>query len=133
MGFKEKVAKRYADSYYKKYGDRITQIQGRILSVKITTKSILGIFNILKADVVVKLDRNKSIARCNYSVRKWFKKPSLMTLNQGHSVIIQGVKGKKGTKDSDVISIMNIRNMTTKADLVQTDQPVKKVQQRQRK
>lgn len=130
MGVKDKIAKKYADSYYKKYGDRITQLQGRILSVKITTKSILGIFNTLKADVVVKLDGNKAVARCNYSVRKWFKKPTFMTLNQGHSVIVQGLKGKKGTKDSDVISIMNIRNMTTKADLVKVDQPIKKVRQR---
>lgn len=131
MGFKETIAKRYADSYYKKYGDRITQVQGRILSVKVTTKTILWVFNILTADVVVKLDRNKPVSRCQYKIRKWFKKPSFMNLSQGHSVIVQGIKGKKGKEDSDVISIANIRNLTTKQDLVKVDQPVKKVQQRQ--
>lgn len=133
MGFKDTLAKKYADSYYTKYGDRITQVQGHILSVKVTTKTILWIFNILTADIVVKLDRNKSVARCQYKVKKWFKKPSFMNLSQGHSVIIQGLKGKKGKENSDLISVVNIRNMTTKGDLVKVDQPVKKVQQRQRK
>ncbi|MEF9951818.1 MAG: hypothetical protein RR840_00275 [Clostridium sp.] len=133
MGFKETIAKKYADTYYKRYGDRITQVQGHILSVKITTKSFLGIFNILTADIVVKLDRNKAIARCQYKVKKWFKKPSFMNLSQGHSVIVQGVKGKRGKENSDLISVVNIRNLTTKGDLVAVDQKIKKVQQRQTK
>lgn len=133
MGFKETLSKKYADSYYQKYGDRITQVQGHVLSVKVTKKTILWIFNILTADVVVKLDRNKAVARCQYKVKKWFKKPNFMNLAQGHSVIIQGLKGKKGKENSDLVSIINIRNLTTKSDLVKVDQPVKKVQQRQRK
>lgn len=131
MGFKETIAKKYADSYYKKYGDRITQVQGRILSVKVTTKTILWVFNILTADVVVKLDRTKAVSRCQYKIKKWFKKPTFMNLAQGHSVVVQGIKGKKGKEDRDVISIANIRNLTTKQDLVEVDQPIKKVQQRQ--
>ncbi len=132
MGFKETLSKKYANAYYQKYGDRITQVQGHVLSVKITTKSFLGLRNTLIADIVVKLDRNKSVARCQYKIRKWFKKPSFMNLLQGHSVIIQGIKGKKGKDNSDVVSVVNIRNLTTKGDLIPVDQPIKKVQQRQR-
>ncbi|MEG0370661.1 MAG: hypothetical protein RR515_01365 [Clostridium sp.] len=132
MGFKETISKKYADSYYKKYGDRITQVQGHILSVKISTKTILWVFNILTADVVVKLDRTKAVARCQYKIKKWFKKPNFMALSQGHSVIIQGIKGVRGKENSDLVSIVNIRNLTTKGDLIKVDQKIKKIQQRQR-
>ncbi|KMT21391.1 hypothetical protein [Clostridium cylindrosporum] len=131
MGFKETISKKYADAYYKKYGDRITQVQGHVLSVKITTKTILWMFNIFTADIVIKLDRTKSVVRCQYKVKKWFKMPGFMNLSQGHSVIVQGIKGKKGKENSDVISVVNIRNLTNKSDLIKVDQKIKKVQQRQ--
>jgi hypothetical protein len=123
MGFKDMLAKRYADAYLKKYGDRITQVQGRILSIKITTKTILWIYHTLTADVLVKPEKSKFITRCQYVKKQWFKKPKFMQLVQGHSVVVQGVKGKKGKDNSELISILNIMNMTTKQDLVPTGQP----------
>jgi len=38
MGFKDKLQKYYADNYMKKYGDRITQAYGTVLSVKVEEK-----------------------------------------------------------------------------------------------
>lgn len=123
MGFKDMLAKRYADAYLKKYGDRITQVQGRILSIKITTKTTLWVYHVFTADVLVKPEKSKFITRCQFKKKQWFKKPKFMQLSQGHSVVIQGVKGKKGKENSEIISILNIMNMTTKQDLIPTDQP----------
>lgn len=130
MGFKDTMSKKYADAYLRKYGDRITQVQGHILSVKIFEKTILWIFNKLQVDLVVKPERSKAIVRCQYKKNRWFKKPSFLQLNQGNLVVIQGLKGKKGKENSDIISIMNVRNLTTKKDLVAVDQKVQKVKQR---
>ncbi len=131
MSFKEKLAKAYTNAYVDKYGDRLTQVQGHVLSVKITTKTILWIYNIIKVDVLVKPERSKAIARCQYKQKRWFKKPSFIQLNQGHLVVIQGLKGKKGKENSDVLKILNVRNLTTKKDLVPVDQKVQRVRQRQ--
>ena len=123
MGFKDMMAKKYADAYLKKYGDRITQVQGRILSVKIATKSILWIYHVLTVDIIVKPDSSKFITKCQFIKKQWFKKTKFMTLNQGNAVVIQGVKGKKGKENSEVISILNLMNLTTKEDLIPTGQP----------
>lgn len=122
MGFKDTLAKKYADSYLKKYGDRITQVQGRVLSVKINTKRKFFIRNIITVDVLVKPDNSKTITRCQYIKKRWFKKPTFMQLSQGHSIVIQGIKGKKGKEDREIVSIINVMNLTTKQDLVKTDQ-----------
>jgi hypothetical protein len=131
MGFKDKMAKSYADAYLRKYGDRLTQVQGHILSVKVLEKTILWIFHKIQVDLVVKPERSKAIARCQYKKNQWFKKPKFMQLNQGHLVVVQGLKGKKGKENSDILSVLNIRNLTTKKDLVQVDQKMQKVQQKQ--
>lgn len=131
MGFKDTLAKKYADAYLTKYGDRLAQVQGHVLSVKILEKTVLGIFHKLQVDLVVKPERSKAVSRCQYKKNQWFKKPQFMQLNQGHLVIVQGLKGKKGKENRDVLSIINVRNLTTKKDLVQTDQKVQKVQQKQ--
>jgi hypothetical protein len=131
MGFKETLAKRYADAYLKKYGDRLTQVQGHILSVKITTKTILWIYNILTVDILVKPERSKAVVRCQYKRKQWFKKPEFMQLNQGHVVLIQGLRGKKGKENSEIIQVLNIRNMTTKKDLIPVEGNIKKIQQKQ--
>lgn len=131
MGFKDTLAKKYADAYLTKYGDRLAQVQGHVLSVKILEKTVLGIFHKLQVDLVVKPERSKAVSRCQYKKNQWFKKPQFIQLNQGHLVIVQGLKGKKGKENRDVLSIINIRNLTTKKDLVQTDQKVQKVQQKQ--
>lgn len=134
MGFKETLAKKYADAYLKKYGDRLTQIQGHILSCKITTKTILWIYHIIKVDILVKPDRSKLIMKCFYKNKRWFKKPSFIQLNQGNTVIVQGLKpkkSKKGKENNDAVQILNVRNLTTKIDLIPIKQKVQRVQQRQ--
>ena len=131
MGFKENFSKKYAQMFIKKYGDRITQVQGRVLSVKVAQKTILWIFNKIKVDILVRPEGSKLIARSQFKKNRWFKKPEFMALKQGDLVVIQGIKGKKGKENSDIISVMNVMNLTTKKDLVPVDQKVKKVQQRQ--
>lgn len=124
MSFKEKLQQSYTDSFLKKNGDRLTQVQGNVISVKIETKTILWIFHKLIATVLIKPDRSKTIVKCVYKRNRWFKKPEFMTLNQGNLVIVQGLKGIKGKKSkqsSEIIEIMNVRNLTTKKDLVATD------------
>lgn len=131
MGFKDTLAKKYADAYLSKYGDRLTQVQGHVLSVKILEKTVLGVLHKLQVDLVVKPDRSKAVARCQYKKNLWFKKPQFLPLSQGHMVIVQGLKGKKGKENSDVLSVLNIRNLTNKKDLVPVDQKIQKVQQKQ--
>ena len=123
MGFKEKLAGHYTKAYFKKYGDRLSQVQGSVISVKVEEKTILWIFHKLIATIIVRPDRSKTVMKCQLKKKKWFKKPYMITVSQGHQVLIQGLKGKKGKENREVIEIMNIRNFTTKKDLVQTDQP----------
>lgn len=124
MGFKDKITQYYVNSYIKKYGDRITQVQGRVLNIKIEEKSILWIFNTLKVVMIIKPEQGKTVVNCTYKKNKWFKKPEFITINQGHSVLIQGIKGKKGEKSKqgadlrEVIEIVNVRNFSTKKDLM---------------
>ena len=54
MSFKEKLTQYYTQSYLKKYGDRLTQIQGNVVSVKIEEKTILWIFHKLTATLLVR-------------------------------------------------------------------------------
>jgi len=130
MGFKDKLTDSYTKSYLKRYGDRLTQAQGRVLSVKVEEKSYFKIFYKLIVTILVKADGSKSIAKCVYNKKRWFKKIHFISVLQGQSVIIQGMKGKKGKDHREQIQIINIRNMTTKKDLVQAkgDTPVQKVQ-----
>lgn len=130
MSFKEKLTERWKQSYFRKYGDRLIQVQGNIISVKTEEKAILWIFHKLKVTVLVKPDRMKSIVKCVYMKNKWFKKPTFMTLTTGNLVVVQGLKGKKGKSDRETIQIMNVRNLTTKKDLVHVEGKVQKVQQK---
>lgn len=135
MSLKEKMQKYYTDSFLKKNGDRITQLQGNIISVKVELKAVLWIFHKLTATVLVRPDRSRNIVRCIYKRNRWFKKPEFMTLNQGNLVIVQGLKSTAGKKDDkkEYIQIMNIRNLSTKKDLIKMDgeqgqvKPVRKV------
>lgn len=132
MSFRETLAKKYTDAYLKKYGDRLTQVQGHVLSVKVTTKTILWIYHIIKVDILIRPERSKTVIRSQYKKKQWFKKPEFMQLNQGNLVIIQGLKGKKGKENSELISVINIMNLTTKKDLIPVDkQKLKRIQQRQ--
>lgn len=125
MGFKDKLVQHYTDAYFKKYGDRLTQIQGSVVSVKVEEKKILWIFHKLTATLIVRPQGTKNVTKCVYQKNKWFKKPEFIVVTQGHSVIIQGLKAKKGKENRDSIEVMNIRNLTTKRDLVPVDAPMK--------
>lgn len=133
MGFREKISQSYSNAFLSKYGDRLTQVQGRALSVKTEEKSFLGILNTIIVTIVVKQDNLRTIATCVYKKRRWFKKPAFIPVSQGHSLIIQGLKPdykkkKKKKNFKDFISIMNVMNLTNKKDLVPVDGAQKKVQ-----
>jgi len=133
MSFKEKLAKRYTESYISKYGDRLTQVQGNVLSYKIEKeKCILWIFYKLQVSLIVKPERSKSVVKCVYKKNSWFKRPSFMTIHPGNLVIIQGMKGKKGKDDRETIQILNVKNLTTKKDLVAVDGQPQKIQRVQK-
>lgn len=118
MGLKDKFQNQYAQSYLKKYGDRLTQVQGKILSVKTESKTILWIFHRLTVSILVKPQNSRNIVKCEYKKKRFFKKIDFIAINQGHNVIIQGLKGKKGKENKGLIEIMNIMNLTTKKDLI---------------
>ncbi|SHE56432.1 hypothetical protein [Clostridium fallax] len=130
MGFKEKMSKYYTESYIKKYGDRMAQFQGTVVSVKVEEKTILWIFHKIAATLIIRPERSKAIIKCVYNKNKWFKKPSFIQINQGNNVLIQGLKGKKGKDNREIIQIMNVLNFTTKKDLVPVDHSqIKKAKQ----
>ena len=128
MGFKDKLQKYYADNYMKKYGDRITQAYGTVLSVKVEQKRYLWIFNVLNATIILKPDGSKNVVRSVYKVRRWFKKPDFIAVNQGNIILLQALKGKKGADNSEILEIKNIRNVTTRKDLFKIDAPMPKRQ-----
>ena len=130
MGFKDKMSKYFTDAYMEKYGDRMTSTAGTVLSVKIEEKNILGIIRKLTVHILVKPDMGKGVVKTQYKVRKWFKKPTFIDVKQGHKVIIMGIEGEKGKADSEVITISNIANLTTKKDLQPFDHSqIKKARQ----
>ena len=134
MGFKDKMTKYYSDAYMEKYGDRMTSVAGTILSVKTEVKSILGIFNKLHVFLVVNPEVGKQVVKCEYKQNKWFKKPQFIDVNQGHKVIIMGLKGIKGKANSENILVSNIANLTTKKDLHPFDHSqIKKARQQSTK
>lgn len=134
MGFKDKMTKYYSDAYMEKYGDRMTSVAGTILSVKTEVKSILGIFNKLHVFLVVKPEVGKQVVKCEYRQNKWFKKPQFIDVNQGHKVIIMGLKGVKGKANSENVIVSNIANLTTKKDLHPFDHSqIKKARQQSTK
>ena len=134
MGFKDKMTKYYSDAYMEKYGDRMTSVAGTILSVKTEVKSILGIFNKLHVFLVVKPEVGKQVVKCEYKKNRWFKKPQFIDVNQGHKVIIMGLKGIKGKANSENILVSNIANLKTKKDLHPFDHSqIKKARQQSTK
>ena len=130
MGFKDKLSKYYTDSYLEKYGDRLTQFQGSVLSVKLEEKTILWIFHKLTVTLMVRPDRSRVISKCIYNKNKWFKKATFVPVKQGNNVVIQGLKTVKDGKE--FIEISNVLNLTTKQDLVPVDHSqLKKTRQQQ--
>lgn len=137
MSFKEKIQQHYLNSYLKKYGDRLTQVQGKVVSIKSEEKSILWLFHKLSVTILIKPDRSRNIVKCFYNKKKWFKKPQFISISQGNLLFIQGLKGKRGKKNKqgidlrESIQIMNVRNLTTKKDLIPVEgNQVQKIKQK---
>lgn len=128
MGFKDKLQKYYADSYMKKYGDRITQAYGTVLSIKVEEKRYLWLFHILTATIILKPEGSRNVVRSQYKARRWFKKPIFISISQGNIILLQGLKGKKGKEASDIMEVKNIRNVSTRKDLFKIDAPMPKRQ-----
>lgn len=132
MSFKERIANFYTKSYLKKYGDRLTQMQGNVVSVKLEEKTILWIYHKLSVTLIIRPEKSKSIIKCVYKKNRWFKKPSFISMNQGNLVIVQGLKGKRGKENREKVQIINVMNLTTKKDLVPVEGKPKRVQKIQR-
>lgn len=130
MGFKEKMTGYLQDAYLEKYKDRMTSTAGTVLSVKVEEKSILGIIRTITAHLIIKPEMGKGVVKTQYKARKWFKKPTFIDVKQGHKVIVMGTTGVKGKANSEIITISNIANLTTKKDLHPFDHSqLKKVRQ----
>ncbi len=127
MSFKEKIQNYTMNSYMKKYGERITQVQGNVISVKIEEKTILWLFHKLSVILLLRPERSKSVIKCYYKKSRFFKKIDFISISQGNLVIVQGLKGKKGKENREQIQIINVRNLSTKKDLVKTDGKVQKI------
>ena len=141
MGIRDRLTESYTKNYLKKYGDRLTQAQGKVLSVKIEEKSVLWIFHKIMVTIIVKPERSRNVVKCYYRKNKWFKKPKFIGISQGNSLIIQGLKPEKNKSNKkialtgDSVEIMNVINMTTKQQLVQTegtDDNIKKLKDAQK-
>lgn len=120
MGFKDTLTNYYTKSYLKKYGDRLTQAQGNVLSVKVNIKKYFWFFYVLTAVIVIKPERSRNVIKCTYKKRRLFKKPSFMNINQGHLVIVQALKDKKVREN---LKILNVRNLSNRQDLIPVDIP----------
>ncbi|NLK94040.1 MAG: hypothetical protein GX275_02450 [Clostridiales bacterium] len=120
MGFRDKLDKYFRDSYFEKYGDRITSASGTVVSIKFKEKNYIIIKSLI-VEMVIKSDVSKGIVKARYKKRRWFKKVEFISVKAGHKVMLMGLKGVKGKKDSDVIQIQNVLNLTTKKDLVPID------------
>ncbi|MFX0548891.1 hypothetical protein ACOAKC_06090 [Hathewaya histolytica] len=118
MGFKDSFRKKSAEVFFEKNSDRITQVQGKVLSIKVEEKSFLWILHKLTATLLIKPEGSKNIVHCTYKKKRWFKKVNFMNILQGHSVLVQGLKGKKGKENRESIEVLNIRNNTTKKFLI---------------
>lgn len=139
MSFKDKLTQYYAKKYLKKYGDRLTQVQGNVVSTKISVKSILWVFNKLTVTLLVRPDKSKTVVQCIYVKNRWFKKPDFINISQGNLLLVQGLKGekpkkgKKAKENREKVTILNIRNMTTKMDLLPMENAPKIQRQIQRR
>lgn len=120
MSFRDKFDKYFRESYFQKYGDRITSTSGTVVSIKYTEKSYV-LFHRLVVDMVIKPEVGKAIVKARYKKNRWFKKVDFIPVNVGHKVMLMGLKGVKGKKDADVILIQNVLNLTTKKDLIPID------------
>lgn len=117
MGFREKLEEYQRESFMDKHGERLAPLYGNVLSIKIERKTIL-FWHKLIVHMVVKPARSKNVMRAKYEKGKFFKEPEFIDIKQGNEVLVQGLKGEKGKNDAEVISIMNVVNITDKTQLV---------------
>lgn len=127
MGFRDNLNKELQNRYLKKYGDRMTALRGNIVNIKIAEKSFLFFIHNLRVDILLRPERSKNIVRCYYKKRTWFKKSNLLNLQNGHLIVVQGLRDKKG----EAIQIMNIQNLTTKKSIIDPE-TLKQKQQTQK-
>lgn len=120
MGFKDKFDGYFKESYFQKYGDRITSALGTVVSIKYEEKNYI-LFHKLVVDIIIKPEVGKSILKTRYKKFRFFKKVDFIPVNKGHKVMVMGLKGVQGKKDSDIIILQNILNLTTKKDLIPVD------------
>lgn len=128
MGFKDSLNQAMQERYLKKYGDRLTALRGNIINVKITEKRFLFFIHNLRVDILLRPERSKNIVRCYYKRRTWFKKYDLLSLQNGHLIIVQGLRDKKG----EAVLILNIQNLTTKKSIIDAEE-IKKQQKKMQK
>ena len=64
MGLKDKFDKYFRDSYFQKYGDRITSAQGTVMSVKTEEKNYV-IFHKLIVNIIIKPDAGRSAIKAD--------------------------------------------------------------------
>lgn len=129
MSFRDSLNKAMQDRYLKKYGDRMTALKGNIINIKITEKRFLFFIHNLRVDILLRPERSKNIVRCYYKRRSWFKKYNLLNLQNGHLIIVQGLKDKKG----EAIQILNIQNLTTRKSIINPEEIKQQQKQKNQK
>lgn len=129
MSFRDSLNKAMQDRYLKKYGDRMTALRGNIINIKITEKRFLFFIHNLRVDILLRPERSKNIVRCYYKRRSWFKKYNLLNLQNGHLIVVQGLKDKKG----EAIQILNIQNLTTKKSIINPEEIKQQQKQKNQK
>lgn len=129
MSFRDSLNQAMQDRYLKKYGDRMTALRGNIINIKITEKRFLFFIHNLRVDILLRPERSKNIVRCYYKRRTWFKKYNLLNLQNGHLIIVQGLRDKKG----EAIQILNIQNLTTKKSIINAEELKQQQKQRNQK
>jgi len=125
MGFKDKLLKTYTDNFFKKYGDRVVYLRGQVISVQITNKRILWLYYKLYVEIIMKPEGSRATLKTIYKKSRFFKAPEFLKINKGNLIYVTGLKGKKGKKDSTLVTVMNIYNQNTDKELVQTGQKPK--------
>lgn len=114
MGFKDTIKQKTTQMFFDKNKDRLTQVQGKVLSIKTEEKTFLWLIHKLTVTILVKPENSRNIVTCIYKKKRWFKKVEFMSILQGNSVLVQGLKSRNNKDNKDFIEVINIRNNNTK-------------------
>lgn len=126
MGIKNKFEEYQMETFMEQHGDRITPVYGNVLSVKIDRTKKFLFWNVLNVSMVVKPVGSRNVTRCQYK-KSGFKEPAFISIRQGNEVLVQGLKGEKGKNASEVVTIMNVVNITDRTQLVEGDLSVDEI------